>query len=244
VYRALGNYDSVYKYSQLYNHIHDSLERSAASSGLEIARIKLDNLQSALTIKNLHKDKDAERLKRNFILGFIVMLAALVILVLNRQRQKLIHKQQMALQEKAAAQAEVATAREQMSMFRQNIIEKTNLVEKLEEQVHYKQISAEQLAIADELSRQTILTEEDWDKFRNLFEKIYPGFFIKLKEKAPDITLAEQRTAALTHLHLTTRQIASMLGISVDSVHKARQRLRQRYHFRFESELEEFLASL
>jgi DNA-binding CsgD family transcriptional regulator len=43
----------------------------------------------------------------------------------------------------------------------------------------------------------------------------------------PDITVAEQRMAALTRLHLSTKQMASMLGISPDSVYKIRQRLRK-----------------
>ena len=244
VYRAIGNYDSADKYSQLYNNVHDSLERSAASGRLEIARIRLDNIQNALTIKNLHKEKEAERTKRNFILAFIVMFAAIVILALNRQRQKSKHQQQMALQEKAAAEVEVVSAREQLNMFKQIIVEKTDLIEKLQEQVHSRETSSEQVEIVNELSRRTILTEDDWNKFRNLFEKIYPAFFIKLKEKAPDITLAEQRMAALTRLHLTSRQIASMLGISVDSVHKTRQRLRQRLQLHVDSNLEETIAAL
>ncbi|HEX3165851.1 MAG TPA: hypothetical protein VHQ93_06290, partial [Chitinophagaceae bacterium] len=80
--------------------------------------------------------------------------------------------------------------------------------------------------------------------FKSLFEKIYPGFFINLKEKFPDITLAEQRMAALTRLQLTPRQMASMLGISVDSVHKTRQRLRQRLRINPESSLEEIMISI
>jgi DNA-directed RNA polymerase specialized sigma24 family protein len=244
VYRAIGNYDSADKYSQLYNRVHDSLERSAASGRLEIARIKLENIQNAVTIKNLHKEKETERLIRNFILAFIVMFAAIVILLLNRQRQKSIHQRQMALREKAAAESEVVAAREQLNMFKQNIIEKTDLIEKLQEEVRYKEANDEQLEIVNELSRQTILTEADWDKFKTLFEKIYPGFFAKLKEKAADITVAEQRMAALTRLHLTTKQIASMLGISVDSVHKTRQRLRQRLQLHVDINLEETIAHL
>ena len=43
-----------------------------------------------------------------------------------------------------------------------------------------KQLTDEQQKLANVLSHQTILTEEDWEKFKTLFEKIYPGFFLKL----------------------------------------------------------------
>jgi DNA-binding CsgD family transcriptional regulator len=58
------------------------------------------------------------------------------------------------------------------------------------------------------------------------------------------ITLAEQRMAALTRLQLTPKQMASMLGISVDSVHKTRQRLRQRLRINPENSLEEIMINI
>ena len=50
--------------------------------------------------------------------------------------------------------------------------------------------------------------------------------------------------AALTRLQLTTKQIASILGISIDSVHKSRQRLRQRFQIGADSNLDELVAGL
>ena len=139
---------------------------------------------------------------------------------------------------------EVSSAKDQLKMFTHNIIEKTNLIEKLQTQIMGKAGTAEQQSIMTELTQQTILTEEDWNRFRSLFEKIYPEFFRKLKDKFPDITLAEQRMAALTRLNLTSKQAASMLGISVDSVHKSRYRLRQRFNVGSETNLDEMVAQL
>jgi len=146
--------------------------------------------------------------------------------------------------EKALMEQEMVSAQTQLKMFTENIIEKTNLIEKLEQQIKGRDVSTGQQAIITELTLQTILTEEDWTKFRSLFEKIHPGFFIKLKDKFPDITLAEQRMAALTRLRLTTKQIASMLGISTDSVHKTRQRLRQRLQVGTDINIDELVSRL
>lgn len=242
VYRTMGNADSFYHYFRLYSVLHDSLERVAALSSAKMTQLRINNLKNYHTIQSLEREKKAEILKRNFILAAIIMLAAIVILVLNWQRQKSLYRQQLALQQKATAEAEVSAAREQLQLFTDNILEKTDLIEKLQQQVQYKEQSADQQKIIDELSHRTILTEDDWEKFKTLFEKNYPGFFVKLKEKAVDITVAEQRMAALTRLHLSTKEIAAMLGISVDSVHKSRQRLRQRLHLGSETNLEETIA--
>lgn len=236
VFRALGKADSASRYFQFYSHLHDSIERAAAVSGLQIARIRLADLQNETAIRNLHKEKAAEELKRNFLVFAIILIAVIALLVLNRQRQQAMHQQQLA-------SAEMAAAREQVDSFRRRVVENTDLIEKLRQQVEDRQTTAQQAIIVSELSQQTILTEEDWEKFKRMFEKAYPGFFRMIKEKAPDITIAEQRMAALTRLQLTARQMASMLGISVDSVHKTRQRLRQRLQAG-EASLDEIIHSL
>ena len=157
---------------------------------------------------------------------------------------KFRYEQQLAFQQKAAAENEMAAAKEQLNMFTQSIIGKTKLIEQLEQQVASKQLTDEQQKLANELSHQTILTEEDWEKFKTLFEKIYPGFFLKLKETMPDITVAEQRMAAFTRLHLNVKQMASVLGISTDSVYKIRQRLRKRLQLNDEVNIETYLTKI
>ena len=72
VYRVLGNNDSFYHYSQLYNNLHDSIERSVANSRLEIARLRLDNQANVSEIRDLQKEKDAETQERNYIIAAIV----------------------------------------------------------------------------------------------------------------------------------------------------------------------------
>jgi DNA-binding CsgD family transcriptional regulator len=50
--------------------------------------------------------------------------------------------------------------------------------------------------------------------------------------------------AALVKLHLTTRQIAAILGISPNSVNKTKQRLRQRLHVDAEKNIEDVIADI
>ena len=251
IFRELGNYDSAFYYNNLWSRINDSLERVVATSSLAISKAKLNDETSRYNIQNLNKEKRSQLLLRNIIIASIVILSLIIVLAVNRQRlnQKLktekAEQEKLRIeQEKLIMEQEAASAKDQLKMFTENIIEKTNLIEKLESQIKGKEASSEQHIIITELSQQTILTEEDWNKFKSLFEKIYPGFFINLKEKFPDITLAEQRMAALTRLQLTPKQMASMLGISVDSVHKTRQRLRQRLRINPESSLEEIMINI
>jgi DNA-binding CsgD family transcriptional regulator len=121
-------------------------------------------------------------------------------------------------------------------------VEKTNLVETLQEQLSKREMSADQMERISELSQHTILTEEDWEKFKNMFEKVYPGFFHGLKQKSIDITIAELRMAALCKLKIPAKEAANLLGISPNSVNKTRQRLRSRLGLDPEANLEAYFA--
>jgi DNA-binding CsgD family transcriptional regulator len=244
IFRATRNYDSAFYYNDRYIKLNDSLEKEIATSSLAISRAKLNNEISRFNIQKLNKEKREQIILRNFIIAGIVLLSLLILLLLNRNRLKTKMKMERIEKEKTIMEQEIASAQTQMKMFTENIIEKTNLVEKLEQELKGREASEGRQAIIAEISQQTILTEDDWLKFKTLFEKIHPRFFIKLKDGSPDITLAEQRMAALIRLNLTTRQMASMLGISVDSVHKTRQRLRQRLQLPADASLEENIASV
>ena len=244
IYRALGNSDSFYHYFQLYSYLHDSIEQAVAKSRLEISRLRLDNQSNVSEVRGLQKEKDAKVRERNFIIAATVLVAIVCLVIFNRQRLKSMYQRELAFQQKVAAEKELTAAKEQLDMFTKNIIEKTNVIERLEKQVANKPFTDEQQLLAGELSRQTILTEEDWEKYKKLFEKVYPGFFLKLKEIVPDITVAERRMAALIRLHLNTKQMAAMLGISPDTVYKTRQRLRKRLQLHDDAATEMFLTKI
>ena len=144
------------------------------------------------------------------------------------------------MEAKRQAEGEAIRAKEELNFFTQNLIEKTSLVETLQHQLLQREMTDEQKNQIAELSRHSILTDDDWDHFKTLFEKVYPAFFFQLKKDVPDLTTADQRMAALSKLQLSNKEAASLLGIAPNSVIKARQRLRQRLGLEPDSDLEQF----
>ena len=180
---------------------------------------------------------------RNGLMAAIVAVSIIIFLIINRGRLKNKFALERAESEKLRMEQEIQSAKEQINDFTSHIIEKTNLIERLEEQLKANILNSDQQMLIEELSNKTILTEEDWVKFKSLFNKVYPTFFQNLKKSAVDITVAELRMAALTRLELSSKQMAAMLGISVDSVHKTRQRLRQRLQLSSDMSLDEYIAN-
>ena len=243
IFKALKTEDSSFYYSGLYNKLHDSLEKEIYQSSVSISKLRLNDEKNRYNILNLQREKQAEIQRRNLIISGILFLTAVTVFVINRQRLKSKYRRQLAEQEKLRVEQEMEAARAELKMFTQNIVEKTNLIEQLERQLQTN-YNTQQEALIKEITNQTILTEEDWLKFKILFEKIHPGFFAQLRQRINDITIAEQRMAALIRLQLQPKQISSLLGISLNSVYKTKQRLRQRFNLQTDWHVEEFLAGL
>jgi DNA-binding CsgD family transcriptional regulator len=238
IFSRIGNADSTQAYMQKYVDQHDAIERKASDARAEIANIRIENKEAAQHIISLNKEKKKIATIRNFIIMIILLFSAISFLYFNRERLKMKLHQQKVIEEKRLAEAEAEAANDRLTVFTQHMREKTMLIESLQQEMLQKELTEAQVHQIAQLSRHSILTDDDWDRFKNLFENVYPSFFIELRQKAPGISLAEQRIAALSKLQISTKEAANLLGISPNSVNKTRQRLRQRLNLEPDADLE------
>ncbi len=240
VYASLGRADSVNTYLQQYLHLHDSLETEITKSRTDILQMRMNNQDQIQTIKILNRQKNQIALTRNFTIVLVVLLGCLGFMMLARMRLKMQIRQREALEGKRMAEAETKKAFEQLEVFRHHLLEKNTLIEKMQTASESKENTEDQNRRLADLSHHLILNEEDWSQFKELFDSVYPGFFLSLRNKVPDITQAEQRMAALSKLKLTAKEAANLLGISPNTVYKTRQRLRQRLGLEQDSDLDPY----
>ncbi len=86
--------------------------------------------------------------------------------------------------------------------------------------------------------------DKNWESFQELFEKVHDDFYKKLMKKAPDLSPAEIRLCCLIKLNLPSKDIASMLGISPDSLRIARYRLRKKLQLDTKEKLGAYVMGL
>ncbi|RED94078.1 7TM diverse intracellular signaling domain-containing protein [Marinoscillum furvescens] len=70
--------------------------------------------------------------------------------------------------------------------------------------------------------------DQDWERFKEHFEKVHTGFFSSLYERFPELTTNEQRLCAYLRMNLSSKEIATLLGVSVNAIEQARRRLRKK----------------
>ncbi|PKQ63834.1 hypothetical protein BZG02_07370 [Labilibaculum filiforme] len=69
---------------------------------------------------------------------------------------------------------------------------------------------------------------QNWKQFEARFVAVNQSFFKNLNAKYPNITAGERKLCALVKLNFSSKDIAKLLGISTDSVHTLRYRLRKK----------------
>lgn len=86
------------------------------------------------------------------------------------------------------------------------------------------------------------ITEEDeWNQFQENFDLIHENFFRKLKDRYASLTPSDLKLCALLRLNYSSKEICSMLNISIRGVEAARYRLRKKLNLSESDNLVEFM---
>ncbi len=242
-------------YRKLADGVRDSIDRRVQLSNNVAIQQLLEAEQHNSEIKLLEKEKHTALLKQYFLVAATILLIIIFLLIYNRQSLKrkrdkaFLEKKEVILQaEKEKIEANLKHATAMLNSYVENLQQKTALLEQVQIKMQALQQSAvdqdEELLFLQRLNYATILTEDQWHEFRELFEKVHAGFFIKLKTAYPHLTPAETRLCALTKLQLGTKEIAAILGVNADTIKKTRQRLRKKIGIAEDIGLETVINSL
>jgi DNA-binding CsgD family transcriptional regulator len=243
-----GNNAMAYAYLDSSIAVRDSMSKQRGALILAGAQ----NLVAAqLHIAEIQKMTDQKRIQvliRNSLLIIVTFFGAVALLFINRQKIINKRRQERLLSEKQLIAAELSSAADQLEMFTKNIHEKNALIEQFSSQLESLQTSRYSVQNDEpetlvRLRESTILTDEEWENFRKLFERVHSGYLQRLKTKIPGLSPAETRFLALAKLQLSNKEMAGMLGISTDAVRMNKHRLRKKLNLPEETSIEELLES-
>lgn len=86
--------------------------------------------------------------------------------------------------------------------------------------------------------------EEDWKTFLIKFEEKHPQFFKYLKTTYPQLTSNDLKLCACLKLNLDSKEIASLMNISVRAVENSRYRLRKKLNIAPNQHLNDFFLNI
>ena len=205
------------------------------------------NAQTYLTnLQTLEAEKQNAVRIRNLILVALILLTGVGLYALHQNRQKRIREQQLHAER-------LNHATDQLTQYMSSLHDKNELIAHITDELtqarRLTELSVPPTAETEQsiqtLLSSVILTEKDWQQFRRRFEGVYPRFFDTLHTQYPDLSPAEVRLLALSKLGLPTKEMAFMLGVSMDAIRKSRHRLRKKLeHLHSDTDLEGLIAQL
>jgi DNA-directed RNA polymerase specialized sigma24 family protein len=228
LYSAEGNGSMASLFLDSALFLKDSIARKLNSLQMLRAKQKVDLEKFRAEMDNIESERKINMLERDILIAVVLLMMGVAVYIYKEQQKKYRLKQE-----------ELEKASRQLKDFARNISEKNALIEMLEQQ-HGDETSE----AIQQLRKSTILTDDEWEYFRELFEKVHHGFLHRLKEKMPELTPAETRFVVLSKLGLTGKEMAGMLGIGADAVRQLRSRVRKKLNLHDETGLEEFVTHI
>lgn len=182
--------------------------------------------------------------------ALVLALLALFLWLRARARHARMVLENKAAQAREKLQQEQAEKKRLLERLNEQALDigmKTQLVRQMKEEVErlqkkYAELGPQEFMHLFKVVEKNIRSEEDWDAFKQSFEKIHPTFFPNLLEKYPDLKPAEIRLGVLIRLGMSQKDIAIILNIHTDSVKRARNRLRHKLNLDTEDKLRDFLS--
>jgi len=181
---------------------------------------------------------------RNLLFGLLALgslFAALAFSLWQRNRRQQLEKKQLA--------CKVAEQQQELSAHALQMAQKSQFLGQLEEEL--RQIKGERtddrkkidglLRYLDSEGR----VDQDWNNFQKYFRGVHGNFEERLKTAAAQsLSNREVRLAALIKMQLNNQEISTILGVSQDSLYKAKYRLRKKIPRAAEAELNIYLKQL
>jgi DNA-binding CsgD family transcriptional regulator len=128
---------------------------------------------------------------------------------------------------------ELEVKNKQLTSYSINFIRKNDLIEALKidlDQLKKGPISGAGALLGgmNRLVEHSVHLDREWEEFRQHFEGVHKDFYKQLKDCYPDLTSHELKLCTLLKLSMNLKEAAAIMGISPESVKKARHRLRKK----------------
>lgn len=147
-------------------------------------------------------------------------------------------------------QAELASKNRELANSAMSLVYKNELLQKISQEMiklkdeNGKRLSEDQLRKIQKVIDDGMNDERDWNLFESSFNEAHESFFKKLKTNHPDLVPNDLKLCAYLHMNMSSKELASLLNISLRGVEIRRYRLRKKLEVPHDKNLVEFLMEL
>lgn len=257
VYFETNNIPESYKYLKLAKERNEEIFGGQSKNNqhlLEIKdkyRIEKDRQQSYANEQKLIKLEHEDKI--SFLQTIILAVSIIFILLFGyvfvrflrnkhkNEKRILREKQRLHLQK----QNEILELKnKELTESALRLIEKDEFISGIKKKLSTQKDNIDVNVIKRMLKSIQGTPNSNWKEFEARFTTINQSFYNKLKTEHPQLSQTDQKICALVKLNFPSKDMAKLLGISVESVHTSRYRLRKKLGLDRKSNLEEFINQI
>ncbi|WP_300670894.1 tetratricopeptide repeat protein [Soonwooa sp.] len=222
--------------------IEELSKQIAMQDGVEV--VKLANWQSQKERVEWQLEAEQNKAEKSEIikwslLGISMLLCGLVFSVYKSNKRKIrllkssYEKQILKFKlEQVESDKKLQSTNTSLASFKAYLIDRNKHIDKIDTEISkLRQTgrSTKTLSAMEELKISHLVTDENWNKFKEVFIREEPEFYHHIVSTFHGLTESNLRIILLNRLELNNLEIAQLLGLSVDGVKKSKQRLRKKF---------------
>jgi len=197
---------------------------------LSIKEAQIETQNKMLAVSN------QSRFRLRMLIGILILLIIIVFVALRlNAKMKRVAFEKILTEEKSEAILEIRN--KELTANALQLIEKEQAVKELMEAVMIK--SPDLYKSFNTKYKKS--NKKIWEVFHLRFTQTNDKFYNKLLELHPDLTPTDLKHCALIKLNFDSKEMSHLLGISINSVHMARSRVRKKLNLNREDSLSVFL---
>lgn len=242
IYSALNKYDKAYFYQSRVLKFKDLLSSKEDNSVVNNLYYKvLLDLEKTKAKTIVLENENLVKQKRVFFLMISIAIIILMLAVLfiyfssNSYRRRILHSEQQKetlLAARIRLTNELNTKNKEIASFVLNQAMVNETAEDVITQLRQlgtkspREMQKKLYELASQLS--TSQNKNIWKEFDHYFSLVNPNFFTKLTQAHSGLTSRDLRYCALISLQLSSKEMALITGMTLQSIHVLRSRLRQK----------------
>jgi tetratricopeptide (TPR) repeat protein len=269
-WNLLHNNDSAYYYLELSRRVTIDIYSGENNRQTAFLSVLYDIDKKNDEITRLESERRVTIIITTAVILLVILAGVLAWMVISRQRMKIrnastlqehqdrIHEARhelmqaeltnQQLQEEKLV-GELDLKKRKLTAYTLHLVQKNQLLEDLCGRLKAlvqedKRDNKKQLQQLVNQITANITHDEYWNGFREAFEQVHEEFFQNLKKHSTDLTGNDLRLMTLIKLNIGSKDIATILGISPDSLRVSRYRLKKKLNLEEGSSLTNFVQTL
>lgn len=246
----LGNYQLAFKQMTTSKVLGDSLFGSQSYRNKQLFEIKDSYRKSIIESLKIQKEQELqlvkaqkEKLNSKFFFSVLLFIVTVIAAFFGLRLIRKKHETEKKLATERSL-AEVEIKKKELAVTALQLIEKDKLLEEIKKGLGEIKKDKEDVAVEQLKSTIKVNTAKTWEEFEARFVQVNSSFYESLGKKHPDLSRNELKLCALVKLNFSTKEMSQLLGVSADSINKARYRLRKKLGLQREENLGVYINSI